>query len=191
MVTAQTPKLDTSEAWIRENWAGIEEKGRKLSLHIFLLLSTGEVFVSREGEASILVSNPYEHVDRQIFIQRGTDITFQIENALNRLLQKGITVPHPSEIRDYLIRYQDMIGLLLSVCKSVRERFGTNAQLSLEVYHDPEIEDEYLTLYVRQEKYDDNILDVIEDISTQYEDELVNKSGWLLVTTDFLPLQKV
>ena len=115
----------------------------------------------------------------------------QINNVLNWLLQNGIIVPHPDEVRDYLSRYQDMFDLLLSVCKKTLERFRTNTELSLEVYHDPEIEDEYLTLYVRQEDYDEHILDVIEDICAQYETERANSSGWLLVTTDFSPPLKV
>ena len=60
-----------------------------------------------------------------------------------------------------------------------------NTQLSLEVYHDPEIEDEYLTLYVRQADYDEHVLSTIEDIRAGYEGELAGRSGWLLVTTDF------
>jgi len=96
-------------------------------------------------------------------------------------------VPQPAEVRDYLLRYPDMTDLLLSVCKMARERFGAPTQLSLEVYHDPEIEDEYLTLYVRQENYDEQILDKVESICAEYEKMIAGRSGWLLVTTDFQP----
>jgi hypothetical protein len=90
-------------------------------------------------------------------------------------------------VRDYLLRYADMIDLVLSVCTSAREKFSAPTQLSLELYRDPEIEDEYLTLYVRQKNYEANILDTIENISAPFDAELSTKSGWLLATTDFSP----
>ncbi len=40
-------------------------------------------------------------------------------------------------------------------------------------------------LYVRMEKYDARILERIEAVSVQYEDQLAQVSGYLLVTTDF------
>lgn len=115
------------------------------------------------------------------------DVTSQINKVLNSLLQNQIVIPQPDEVREYLIRYPDIIELLLSVCKTALKQLGKRAQLSLEVYHDPEIKDEYLTLYVRQEHYDSHIMDMIENICAKYESELVGKSGWLLVTTDFQP----
>jgi len=116
---------------------------------------------------------------------RTADVTSQIEAVLSWLLSKRIMIPQPAEVRDYLLRYPDMTNLLPSVCKMAWEQFGMDTQLSLEVYHDPEIEDEYLTLYIRQQHYEEHILDIIEDICTQYEAELTGRSGWLLVTTDF------
>ena len=114
-------------------------------------------------------------------------VTSQIEEVLNQFQQDWIIIPIPAEVRDYLLRYPDLTNLLPYVSKMVRERVGLYTQLSLEVYHDPEIEDEYLTLYIRQEHYDENILNIIEDIRTQYEEKLIGRSGWFLLTTDFRP----
>ena len=115
------------------------------------------------------------------------DVTSQIEPVLRELLSKQIVVPNLAEVRDYLLRYPDLIELLPAICSSAAERFGLDAQLSLEVYRDPEIEDEYLALYVRQENYDQHLPKIIEEISAEYEAELADKSGWLLITTDFHP----
>ncbi|MDQ1327006.1 MAG: hypothetical protein QG641_286, partial [Candidatus Poribacteria bacterium] len=52
-------------------------------------------------------------------------------------------------------------------------------------YRDPEIDDQYLTLYVRQSKYEETIMDKIEEIRLPYSDELADKTGYLLLTTDF------
>ena len=70
-------------------------------------------------------------------------------------------------------------------CEETRNRFSLSTQLSLELYRDPEIDDQYLTLYVRQKKYEKNIMDIIEEIQSIYIDKLVDKIGYFLFTTDF------
>ena len=119
--------------------------------------------------------------------QASTDVTAQVETTLWRISSREIIIPRPAEVRDYLVRYPDMTDLVESVSELSREKLGTDAQLSLEVYHDPEVEDEYLTLYIRQDTYDDHLLDVIDEVCAEYESALVGRSGWLLVTTDFHP----
>jgi len=119
--------------------------------------------------------------------QNNGNLDSQIDQALERLRQLQIMVPQPAEVREYLNRYADVIDLVPSISNHARERFGIDTQLSLELYCDPEIDDEYLTLYVRQEQYDQSIFDNIENISAQFDTALAGKSGWLIVTTDFSP----
>lgn len=139
-----------------------------------------EVFNTLQSQTVLISANVLQ-------FRGSVGITSQIEEVLNQLHQDWIKIPKPAEVRDYLLRCSDLTNILPLVCRIARERFGMYTQLSLEVYHDPEIEDEYLTLYVRQEHYDKGVLDTIEDICTQYEGKLAGKSGWLLVTTDFRP----
>lgn len=111
--------------------------------------------------------------------------TSGIEAAFSFAWRKGIKIPNANEVRGYLLRHSDMTDVVVQLCDMASRRLGPGAQLSLEVYHDPEIEDEYLTLYVRQERYDQRILDAIEDLCQACERQLAGRSGWLLVTTDF------
>ncbi|HZU35974.1 MAG TPA: hypothetical protein VFA18_08705 [Gemmataceae bacterium] len=67
----------------------------------------------------------------------------------------------------------------------VREEFGTAGELILRLYRDPEAQDEYLSLYVRQWPYDASVMDRINGISERFEAELADCSGWLLLTSDF------
>ena len=113
--------------------------------------------------------------------------TPQIEGVLDELRLMKISIPEPAAVKDYLLRYPDIGRVLPSLCKITSERFEMPAQLSLEVYEDSEIDDEDLTLYVRQEDYDDQIMDIIEEIRTEYYKLLTGKSGWLHLTTDFRP----
>jgi hypothetical protein len=55
------------------------------------------------------------------------------------------------------------------------------------VYHDPEVEDHFLTLTVRSPCYDDTILGRLERLWQPDEALLAASSGYLLVTTDFRP----
>lgn len=124
----------------------------------------------------------YEALDLQ-----GSSITYWVELILDWLMHNKFIIQQPAEVREYLIQHSDLTNVLLYICATARKRMGTQTQLSLEMYHDPEIKDEYLTLYARQQQYDEQILNLIEEICTQHEIALTNSSGWLLVTTDFQP----
>ena len=145
----------------------------------------------KHQESTIKLGKPFQTViwgsASILAFQGSVGVTSQIQAVLNQLHQDWIRIPKPNYVREYLLRYPDLINILPYVSKMVRERVGLYTQLSLEVYHDPEIEDEYLTLYIRQEHYDENILNIIEDIRTQYEEKLIGRSGWFLLTTDFRP----
>jgi hypothetical protein len=116
-----------------------------------------------------------------------TDITSQIEMLLNWVLKQKILISEPSQVREYLTRHFDLTRILRSTCKLAIDRMGMTSQLALEVYHDPEIDDSYLTLNIRQHHYTEDILKHIENLRDEYEVNLADSSGWFLVTTDFQP----
>ena len=65
------------------------------------------------------------------------------------------------------------------------ERVGAGTELSLELYHDPEIDDDHLTLYVRQEPYSERTRETIDEIGRAIRPVLRKASAWFSVTTDF------
>jgi hypothetical protein len=111
--------------------------------------------------------------------------TTEIDKAIAQLISEGIIVPQPSEVSDYLHLNSDLLEVLPHITKAISEQFKTPTQLSLEIYSDPEVEDTYLTLYVRQQVYDANILDSIKAVREKFSRHLVGKSGWVHLTTDF------
>lgn len=117
----------------------------------------------------------------------GSNITSDIEKVLLNLSLKGIEIPKPTEVREYLINNNDMTGLLMNFGRRAYERFAFGSQVSLEVYHDPEIDDEHLVLYIRKDIYNSNIMEEIENISKEFDGDLISKSGWFIMTTDFRP----
>lgn len=106
-------------------------------------------------------------------------------SGIRTMQRLDIKIPDYSDVMDYLILYPDILDLLLDACSSAKKEFQRQAQLSLEVFKDPESDDKYLTLYVRQEQYDTNILERIENISEKYYESLGGKRGWFIINTDF------
>ena len=109
----------------------------------------------------------------------------EIEDTFSELKKLGVRIPSLARVRDYLLNYSDITDILHPLCQSIRECFGCEAEISLEVYEDPEIEDEYLTLYIRTQEYSDAVIGKIRDLRKEFEEQLSRTDGWILVTTDF------
>lgn len=114
-----------------------------------------------------------------------------VEIVLTQLKENGILVSHPVKVRDYLLRYPDMVEVLALASQLSLTRFRASAELSLEVYCDPESKEEYLVLYVRQDNYSGDIVKQIKKVRSAYSPYLANRAGWLLLTTDFGPPRSV
>lgn len=105
---------------------------------------------------------------------------------LDRLQNDGVAITERASVRNYLCRYPDVAPPLLDASDATHRRFP-QARLSVAVYNDAETEDTYLTLYARQEQYDEDIMHALNDIAAAYDEKLSRTSGWLLITTDFAP----
>jgi hypothetical protein len=93
-----------------------------------------------------------------------------------------------AEVVRYLERHPGLAGGVEAIREAARREFGPQAELSLSVYRDPEIEDEYLTLNIRLTAYGDDTLSRIRALSEPFEEHLWDGSGSVLVTTDFGPI---
>jgi hypothetical protein len=129
------------------------------------------------------IDQPYERFSFRSY----TDVTSHTEMLLYWLLVQKVFIPEPSQVREYLIRHFDLTRILQSTCKLALDRLGMTSQLALEIYRDPEIDDTYLTLSIRQHHYTSDILNQIEDLRAEYEVDLADSAGWFLVSTDFQP----
>ncbi|MGB9597905.1 MAG: hypothetical protein ACPL7B_16595 [Candidatus Poribacteria bacterium] len=118
-------------------------------------------------------------------IKQNAELLNKIQQVFSQVKSLEIMIPDSNDVQNYLLHYPDVIDLIVPICKLVRGKFKHPTQISLEIYHDPEIFDEYITVYVRQDSYDKNIMNKIEEIEKKYEKELINKNGWIIVTTDF------
>jgi len=185
-VVAATPTLEVVRQlwpWIScpETYLESEQKGARVLPPQPSMMAHEQALGNAWLKVDLATLIPYQRSSGEA----SASVTAEIESAINVLILKRISIPRPAEVRDYLLRYPDMIDLLPYVCGIASERLGPDTQLSLEAYRGPEIRDEYLTLYVRQRDYDQSILDSIEEVSAECEGELAGRSGWILITTDF------
>jgi hypothetical protein len=116
--------------------------------------------------------------------------TSSFQNDKPSAILKGLTphrihVPKRADVTNYVAKYKQLGKLLPEVCAQLRQAFGPQAELSLELYRDPEIDDPYLTLYVREAKYGPEIMQKIDAVSREFNGKLEQVSGYLLLTTDF------
>jgi hypothetical protein len=101
------------------------------------------------------------------------------------LIASSIKLEDEGEVRTYTRKHRDLMGATADICKKARGEFGEHADLILRLYRDPEIEDEYLVLYVRLSQYGNDTLKRIRSITESFSDVLCNATGSILVTTDF------
>ena len=119
-----------------------------------------------------------DHPDESTLIPRDAGL-------LDTLTPFNVALANGEEVEEYVANHADLTSLLEAVCARLRASFGAGAELSLELYSDPEQQDQYLALYVRQEKYEAGILHQIESVTSPFMSQLEAASGHLLITTDF------
>ncbi|GIV21494.1 MAG: hypothetical protein KatS3mg023_3245 [Armatimonadota bacterium] len=130
--------------------------------------------------ASGTLSDPIEPIRSTEF----SSLLVDIERLLNELQQSGIRLRKHDELRDYLLRFPAMLDVVDRVVQVAGEHIP-EAELWLEVYHDPESEDKHLVIYARFHEYDEATMERIRSTRRAYRPFLAGKSGWLILTTDF------
>ena len=115
-------------------------------------------------------------------------ITVDIESLLGRLQEQRVELIDTNAIREYMRDHSDMVSEVDIVAALVRSRFGKNAQLLLDVYSDPEIDDQYLQLRVRAIDYNSEFMNLIDVVDSLTGPILHHGTGRILLTTDFIPV---
>src|SRR5438067_897524 len=131
---------------------------------------------------------PRRHTQQSVAAK--SKVADEVKSRLDKLAADGVTSKDRTAVRRYLRRHGGLVSLLPAVCQEVRREFGPAAELSLEVYRDPETNDKYLTLAVRLPRYGPDMMDRIERVSQSFESRITPSSGYLLVTTDFRPARE-
>jgi len=106
------------------------------------------------------------------------------------LARLNILMPNAPDIIAYLGEHAELASAVTEIAAELRREFTPDAVLSLELYRDPEIDDSYLTFYVRQDAYSPDLLARIDRVSEVFATQLAQASGYVLVTTDFRSIRR-
>lgn len=122
-----------------------------------------------------------------VLLETVAPIAAPVESLLREVRAEGLRIPRPASVSDYVERFPDLMQAIRKGCELAAMEFLPDAVLSLELYVDPEIDDRYLSLYVRQVGYEPDVMERIEQIQAKADAYLADSAGWFLITTDFQP----
>ena len=101
------------------------------------------------------------------------------------LLESNVEINNRTHIKNYLSLFSDLIDLI-PIAVSVAQKHFPEAHVVIDVYEDPEIDDSYIVLYIRLSHYDESFIERLAEAESEILPLLVNKRGWIQLTTDFL-----
>jgi hypothetical protein len=97
---------------------------------------------------------------------------------------KLVNLTNPDGVADYLLQFSELLDVIPKAVNAAR-RYFPEADLAMDVYQDPEIDDRYLVLRIRPECYDDSVIERLERAESEFIDELAGKKGWIQLTVEF------
>ncbi len=103
---------------------------------------------------------------------------------LRKMEEDGVHLRNSRDVEEYLLDFPGIVDVLPRALRALKKHMP-DAQVILDVYHDPEIEDHYLTLCVRLQHYDESFMDRLERTESEFIELLSCRDGWLQLTTDF------
>jgi hypothetical protein len=119
---------------------------------------------------------------------RTDSISFEIDKFLSDV-SKYVKIINVFDVRNFLnsesFKLSSYETIITKIIKLKRVEFGDSAQLSLQINRDPEIDNEFLKFYIRQNEYSTDFMDKIDRLQEKYFEDLHKYDIWLLVSTDF------
>lgn len=107
-----------------------------------------------------------------------------VQDLFSELKELGVRIRDQQEVSNYLLCFPNLIDTVRRATEAASKHLP-EAQLSLELYQDPESEDEHLVLYARFPQYEEDVMSRIRKARNEYRAFLGQDSGYLLLTTDF------
>lgn len=109
------------------------------------------------------------------------------QKAIDAIFNNKIQIPEESSdsVGEYLILHPQITDNLDQISQILRQNLGQEPEISLEVYEDPEIEDEYLVFYIKDKNQNPELLGKIDKMFEEIYPLIENSSGWVLLTPDF------
>jgi hypothetical protein len=103
---------------------------------------------------------------------------------VNFLKSLNIKIIDKIKVFDYLDSFQDLIEPLKKICKQARALLGSDTRLALTWYRDPEINDNYLSLYFRNDQRYREISKIIPELKKFTSNIIRFSEGNILILKD-------
>ncbi len=112
---------------------------------------------------------------------------FNAWDLFQKMIDSGVHVPHATEAISYVEEFPGVMEVLDKMVKTTRRHFPTDAQITVEVFNDPDCSDRTLSIIVRKKEYAPEFFGILERIATKYGPSLTTLPGdsWITVATDF------
>ncbi len=117
-------------------------------------------------------------------IRYASPLIEEVGHMLRKMEEDGVHLRNSRDVEEYLLDFPGIVDVLPRALRALKKHMP-DAQVILDVYHDPEIEDHYLTLCVRLQHYDESFMDRLERTESEFIELLSSRDGWLQLTTDF------
>jgi hypothetical protein len=108
---------------------------------------------------------------------------------LMKWIKNHVDIKNQKQIEYYLSVYRDLIDLIPTAVSIAKKHFP-ESHIVVDVYKDPEIEDSYIIFYIRLGQYEDSFIERLATAESELLPLLVNKKGWIQLSTDFLYINK-
>jgi len=109
---------------------------------------------------------------------------YHIDKIIDKIYNQ-VEINNPQCIKRYLYRFTDLIDLL-PIAVNIAKKHFPQSSIVMDVYVDPEINDSYIVLYIRLSQYDNSFIERLAAAESEIFPLLVNKKGWIQLTSDFL-----
>jgi hypothetical protein len=129
---------------------------------------------------------PLVEATREIRFDSNSERDWTIPSVLEEVRFAGAVVHQPDNVARYLASHPELYAVLVPAIQAARRTIGTEPQLSLELYLDPESSGQKLVLYVRSHSYTEDFFPKV----MAAVDELRAGTGDhddFLIATDFQP----
>lgn len=155
-------------------------------------------YISDITRCSILSSGNKENFNKYdlvastpITYEKLIDLRSQIRDFLE-ILKKKMYLENEEEITDFLLNQsldiEEIIEPFLYINKITNDIFFTETKIFIQKYDDPETEDHFIAVDLRQESYPEDFIDKIWDIREVFSGKFQD-TNWILITTDFKPFK--
>jgi len=124
----------------------------------------------------------------------------EISELMEHLTQEQqVRIKNTDKVKKYLMEFGGIFDVVQKAVNSAKKHFP-EAQLVLDLYEDPEMDNRHLVLYVRLKKYNELVMEKVREAREEYRedlitrinktgsefwDDLVDKKGYIFMTTDF------